>query len=98
MGIEGKGGLGSSSNGKEAFDDIDMEMLWDDEDMESDDDADIMDMDLHDLGEASLMNFCKKAAAAFFKQHGLISHQINSTTTLFVMVFRKCLTPLVRLQ
>lgn len=78
MGIEGKGGLGSSSNGKEAFDDIDMEMSWDDEDMESDDDADIMDMDLHDLGEASLMNFCKKAAAAFFKQHGLISHQINS--------------------
>lgn len=78
MGIEGKGGLGTSSNGKGFDDDIDMDMLWDDEDIFSDDDADVMDLDLHDLGEASLMNFCKKASSAFFKQHGLISHQINS--------------------
>ena len=79
MGLEGKGGLGSSSNGKELFDDIDMEMLWDDED--SEDDVDVMDMDLHDLGEVSLMNFCKKASSAFFKQYGLINHQITSYNT-----------------
>ncbi|KAL2940002.1 DNA-directed RNA polymerases IV and V subunit 2 [Bienertia sinuspersici] len=70
MGLEGKDGLGTSSNGKPDYDD--------DEDMESDDDADVMDLDLRDIGEASLMNFCKKASSSFFKQHGLISHQINS--------------------
>lgn len=77
MGVEGKDGLGSS-NGKATSND-DMEMLWDDEDMESDDDDDdLMDVDLDDLGEVSLVNFCKKASSAFFKQYGLISHQINS--------------------
>lgn len=42
MGLEGKGGLGCSSYGKESFDDIDSEMLQDDE--ESEDDAGIMDI------------------------------------------------------
>uniref|UniRef100_A0A803LYS4 DNA-directed RNA polymerase subunit beta n=1 Tax=Chenopodium quinoa TaxID=63459 RepID=A0A803LYS4_CHEQI len=69
--------MGTSSNGKDGFDDIDLDN-WDDEDMYSDDDADTIDMCLHDLGEVSLMNFCKKASSSFFKQHGLISHQINS--------------------
>ncbi|XP_021864536.2 DNA-directed RNA polymerases IV and V subunit 2 [Spinacia oleracea] len=81
MGLGGKDGQGTSSksrNDKEPFDGIDLEMLWDDVDMESDEDGDLMDLDLHDLGEASVMSFCKKASAAFFKQHGLISHQINS--------------------
>lgn len=31
-----------------------------------------------DLSEEFLEDFCKKASRSFFKQHGLISHQINS--------------------
>ncbi|XP_076947019.1 DNA-directed RNA polymerases IV and V subunit 2-like [Bidens hawaiensis] len=31
-----------------------------------------------DLSEESLEDFCKKASASFFRQHGVISHQINS--------------------
>lgn len=78
MGI-GKDGLGTSTNGKYSSDDSDVDMLWDDEDdMASDDDPDLMDVNFYDVGEASLMNFCKKASSAFFRQYGLISHQINS--------------------
>uniref|UniRef100_A0A803N1C3 DNA-directed RNA polymerase subunit beta n=2 Tax=Chenopodium quinoa TaxID=63459 RepID=A0A803N1C3_CHEQI len=70
--------MDTSSNGKDGFDDIDPEN-WDDEGMySSDEDADTMYMSLDDLGEASLTNFCKKASSSFFKQYGLISHQINS--------------------
>ncbi|KAL9226807.1 hypothetical protein vseg_002576 [Gypsophila vaccaria] len=76
--LGGKDGLGTSNNGKAAFDDIDLDMLFDDEDIESDDDGDVMNVDLLDVGEASLMNFCKKASSSFFKEYGLISHQINS--------------------
>lgn len=31
-----------------------------------------------DLGEAFLLDFCRKASASFFREYGLISHQINS--------------------
>ncbi|KFK44270.1 nuclear rna polymerase d2a [Arabis alpina] len=35
-------------------------------------------IDLSDLGESFLQNFCKKAATSFFEEFGLVSHQLNS--------------------
>lgn len=45
-----------------------------------DSDCEMLDSskDFTELGESYLTEFCKKAASAFFRQHGLISHQINS--------------------
>ncbi|KAA8515253.1 hypothetical protein F0562_018517 [Nyssa sinensis] len=44
------------------------------------DDGDLIDSTaaIHDLGEDFLRTFCRKASVSFFKQYGLISHQINS--------------------
>lgn len=36
------------------------------------------EINLSELGEPFLQNFCKKAATSFFDQYGLVSHQINS--------------------
>ncbi|GAY44346.1 hypothetical protein CUMW_081450 [Citrus unshiu] len=33
---------------------------------------------IHDLGEEFLKTFCRKAVMSFFKEYGLVSHQINS--------------------
>ncbi|GAB2215510.1 hypothetical protein Droror1_Dr00019897 [Drosera rotundifolia] len=73
MGLGGKE-LGTSSNGKASWNGVDM-METDSDD----DDYDLMDStDLNELGQTFLRGFCKKASRAFFKQYGLISHQINS--------------------
>lgn len=45
----------------------------------SDDEMEIDDEEsVNDLGEAFLLNFCRKASTAFFHEYGLISHQIDS--------------------
>lgn len=35
-------------------------------------------IDLSELGEKFLQNFCRKAATSFFEEYGLVSHQLNS--------------------
>ncbi|GAB4842714.1 DNA-directed RNA polymerases IV and V subunit 2 [Ancistrocladus abbreviatus] len=74
MGADAKEDLGTSSNGKVLWNDMDV-----DSDDDDDDDDDIMDStNWDDLGEPFLRIFCRKASSAFFRQYGLISHQINS--------------------
>ncbi|GLT85243.1 hypothetical protein SLE2022_034370 [Rubroshorea leprosula] len=59
----------------------DKDKISDEGDMDIDDDDDdgiFDDFGLKELGEEYLKSFCRKAAMSFFKQYGLISHQINS--------------------
>ncbi|GLU01242.1 hypothetical protein SLE2022_185550 [Rubroshorea leprosula] len=58
----------------------DKDKLSDEGDMDIDDDDDDIfdDFSVRQLGEEYLKGFCRKAAMSFFKEYGLISHQINS--------------------
>ncbi|KAL8137357.1 hypothetical protein V2J09_003358 [Rumex salicifolius] len=76
MGVFAKEKLVTTTNSK-AFQDgakmeVDVESECSDDEM-----LDCMDV-ITELGESYLTDFCKKASTAFFKQHGLLSHQINS--------------------
>ncbi|KAL6221924.1 hypothetical protein ACLB2K_005316 [Fragaria x ananassa] len=73
---DANGDIGMSSKGKGFyngdFDDMDIDDLdFDDEEVED-------STTLHDLGELFLKEFCKEASVSFFKEYGLLSHQINS--------------------
>ncbi|GMH08007.1 hypothetical protein Nepgr_009847 [Nepenthes gracilis] len=73
MGADAKEVLGTSKNGKFSWNGSNMEID------SSDSDDEFMDFtNLNELGETFLRSFCKKASSAFFRQYGLISHQINS--------------------
>lgn len=65
-----------------AKDDIEMnsepEDLSPGTDMDTDDDDYSEPVNIHDLGETFLKDFCKKSSMAFFNEYGLISHQLNS--------------------
>ncbi|KAL8129089.1 hypothetical protein V2J09_018244 [Rumex salicifolius] len=75
MGADAKEDLGTTSaNGKAPWGNTDMDIDDDDEF----DDGEFDYSDFMDIGELRLTNFCKKAASAFFRQHGLVSHQIDS--------------------
>ncbi|XP_057957575.1 DNA-directed RNA polymerases IV and V subunit 2 [Malania oleifera] len=46
--------------------------------MDTDEDEEVDFVGVHELGEEFLKNFCRKASSVFFREYGLISHQINS--------------------
>ncbi|KAF4348957.1 hypothetical protein CsatB_008552 [Cannabis sativa] len=54
------------------------EMDIDDDDDDFDDDKCMEPASIKHLGAGFLQKFCKDASVAFFKEYGLISHQINS--------------------
>lgn len=67
---DAKVGSGLSINGGKLPNGVDMEL---------NEEEDVFDsVGLHDLGEELLRNFCRRASMSFFKEYGLISHQINS--------------------
>ncbi|KAE9609271.1 putative DNA-directed RNA polymerase [Lupinus albus] len=82
------GHVGSSKDPKFSNTEKDLDLLDIDNDDYytgfSSDESDVVDIDLppnralEGLGETTVKNFCHKASTLFFKENGLISHQINS--------------------
>ncbi|KAI4367941.1 hypothetical protein MLD38_016562 [Melastoma candidum] len=62
-------GMGSSSKGHAVVEEYTMDI--DDEEL-------FEPPSFEDLGEAFLIDFCRKASSSFFREYGLISHQIKS--------------------
>ncbi|WCJ30391.1 DNA-directed RNA polymerase D subunit 2b [Euphorbia peplus] len=73
-------GTSSKAGGKPTLlDDMDVdsdENFFDDSD--DDEHGETLGRALSDLGQVFLKDFCKQASICFFKENGLISHQINS--------------------